>query len=163
MNTSIIGLFLDTNSELRTNDSFRMKLDPDHHIGTTVLEEIPSLDMIQSFPLDYIHLICMGVVRKILNLMVNGRPGPHKLSGQKIQSISILLVQLSSETSFEFSRKARSRDQAKIALQGLISPHNFRSSSRVSALLHPFLKKIMPTHEFLQGYFGQSAGPCPGG
>ncbi|KAF2897930.1 hypothetical protein ILUMI_08245, partial [Ignelater luminosus] len=51
----------------RTDHDFTTKR-PDHHSGTSILELIPNLDMIKDIPLDYMHLICLGVMRKLLNL-----------------------------------------------------------------------------------------------
>lgn len=52
---------------LRTDLSFRTKEQESHHIETTILENIPGLDMVTSFPLDYMHLVCLGVMKKLLN------------------------------------------------------------------------------------------------
>lgn len=51
---------------LRTDSDYRSKAQEDHHNGTSLLEQIPGLDMVKSFPLDYMHLICLGVVKKLI-------------------------------------------------------------------------------------------------
>jgi len=35
---------------LRTNDNFRLKLQINHHTGTSILESIPNIDMVEDFP-----------------------------------------------------------------------------------------------------------------
>ncbi|XP_018394145.1 PREDICTED: uncharacterized protein LOC108772965, partial [Cyphomyrmex costatus] len=61
--------------KLRTDIDYRLKAQEDHHIGTSLLEQIPNLDMIKSFPLDPMHLIYLGVVKKlIVNLWCFGKP-----------------------------------------------------------------------------------------
>ena len=42
---------------VRTNASFRDKIHEDHHIQSSPLERLP-IDMINNFPLDYMHLLC---------------------------------------------------------------------------------------------------------
>ena len=59
-------VYLDLNFPGRTNLSFRLKTNEQHHKGRSILEDIPGLDMVKSFPLDYMHLVLLGVVRKFL-------------------------------------------------------------------------------------------------
>ncbi|TNN10113.1 hypothetical protein EWB00_005730, partial [Schistosoma japonicum] len=53
--------------ENRTDLSFRMQRDSYHHIGRSPFERL-SIDMVKCFPLDCMHLICLGVVKKICQL-----------------------------------------------------------------------------------------------
>jgi len=58
--------------KLRTDIDYRSKAQEDHHTGTSLLEQIPNLDMIKSFPLIY-----LGIVKKlIVNLWCLGKPLP---------------------------------------------------------------------------------------
>lgn len=41
---------------------------------TSNLIELPNFDIVQSFPLDYMHLVLLGVVRKLLNLWLSKGP-----------------------------------------------------------------------------------------
>lgn len=50
----------------RTHDDFNMQCDPDHHTGRTDLLDIPGINIIDDVPLDYMHLIYLGVVKKFL-------------------------------------------------------------------------------------------------
>nr|XP_023013056.1 uncharacterized protein LOC111503073 isoform X1 [Leptinotarsa decemlineata] len=69
--------------------------------------------MIRNFPLDYMHLICLGVVKKlIVSLWLGGKPG-IKLSHHQVKTSSKSLVNHSSQIPSEFSRKPRSLDDAK--------------------------------------------------
>lgn len=36
-----------------------------HHTGHTILQKIPNLGLVTEVPLDYMHLICLGVVKKL--------------------------------------------------------------------------------------------------
>lgn len=100
------------NSRLRTDLEFRSKLDENHHNGTSIIEKIPGIDMVQSFPLDYMHLVCLGVVKKILLLWCCGKPST-KLCYQKISAISSSLIELSPYIPKEFNRKPRSLSEIK--------------------------------------------------
>lgn len=54
---------------LRANESFRAREDKNHHHEEkSVLEKLQYLNMVDSFPLDYMHVVLLGVVRKIMRL-----------------------------------------------------------------------------------------------
>lgn len=92
---------------MRSDFDFRLKKQSEHHSGTSILEEIPDLDMIAHFPSDYMHLVCLGVVKKmIVNLWMNGKP-PNKFSFREISDISDSLLQLVPYIPYEFCRKPR--------------------------------------------------------
>jgi len=61
--------FPEMNAPLRTDESFIAKVGEDHHLGSSPFCEF-SIGMISNFPADYMHLICLGVVRKLLNLWI---------------------------------------------------------------------------------------------
>lgn len=42
--------FIQNNSPLRTDDSFRRQLQPEHHNGMSLLENIPNFGMVTNFP-----------------------------------------------------------------------------------------------------------------
>lgn len=60
--------FAETGSlTLRTDHDYRLKVQMNHHCGTSLLED--------TFPLDYMHLVCLGVVKKFLaSLWCYGKP-----------------------------------------------------------------------------------------
>ena len=58
--------FVERSCELRTDRSFREERDDNHHHGTcSPLVQLP-IDMVRDFPLDYMHLVLLGVVRKLM-------------------------------------------------------------------------------------------------
>lgn len=99
--------FPDMKCRLRSDSNFRKKTNPEHHLGTSILQELPGLDMIKHFPCEYMHLVTLGVVKKLIHIWVDGKPGPHKLASSKIKDLSKLIVLKSSEVVSEFSRKPR--------------------------------------------------------
>lgn len=64
-------LFLDNNCPLRTDEMFRQRFTPEHHTGMSLFEQIP-LPMVTTFPLYYMHLICLGQMKKLLKLWLQG-------------------------------------------------------------------------------------------
>lgn len=51
---------------LRTDESFRSQIDEDHHTGISPLIKL-NIGLVTLFPIDYMHNICLGVTRKLLN------------------------------------------------------------------------------------------------
>ncbi|KAJ8012651.1 hypothetical protein DPEC_G00045100 [Dallia pectoralis] len=79
---------------LRTDASFRAQTQPEHHHGPTPLSDLP-IDMVQSFPIDYMHQVCLGVTKKLLFIWCRGEKGMRISAGQ-VQEISSRLLQLKS-------------------------------------------------------------------
>lgn len=41
-----------------------MQENAEYHLGTSILLNIPKFDIVLDIPLDYMHLVCIGVVTK---------------------------------------------------------------------------------------------------
>ncbi|CAH0548143.1 unnamed protein product [Brassicogethes aeneus] len=93
-------------SSLRTDRSFRERHNPEYHKGPSPLEEILNFDMIKNFPLDYMHLVLLGVAKKILNTLWNGRMGLRLVDTVK-QEINLRIEKLNISHRL-FARKQRS-------------------------------------------------------
>ncbi len=93
--------------DLRTDTSFRQRSHVKHHNGNSVLENLP-IDMVNDFPFEYMHLVCLGVVRKLLLLWIKGKPGPYKLHKKSVDKLSSLHCELAPALPIEFGRKSRS-------------------------------------------------------
>lgn len=104
--------FPEFDAKARTNEAFLKQEDEDFHIGETVLTTVPCLDFIHSFPLDYMHLVCLGVVRSLVYLWLFG-PVSTKLPSRVINSISAELIALKNNVPVEFNRKPRSLNEIK--------------------------------------------------
>lgn len=57
--------FDDSSAPLRTDENFRSESDKDHHKGASPLLKLP-IDMVKAFPYDYMHLVCLGVMRRLI-------------------------------------------------------------------------------------------------
>lgn len=92
---------------LRTEESFNdFQYQLTHQLKRSPLIEA-GLSCIKSFPLDYMHLICLGVMKRILSFLKNG-PRECKLSYQQFSRISDRLVELNGKMPREFARQPRS-------------------------------------------------------
>lgn len=102
-------LFLNENAPLRTDEKFCLRHNEDHHLNDSPLENI-GLKMITQFPLDYMHLVCLGVMKRLIKLWIQGIKG-IKLRASQIKQLSIDLKRLIPYIPIEFSRKPRGLDE----------------------------------------------------
>lgn len=75
-----VCVFGTVSGRLRTDQSFRDQRDADHHDGISPLLDI-NIDMVSQFPLDPMHLVDLGVLRRFMEFTlgrgnVNARMGP---------------------------------------------------------------------------------------
>ncbi|KAG5672091.1 hypothetical protein PVAND_002246 [Polypedilum vanderplanki] len=57
-------------AQLRTNEEFRDKVDEEFHHGICEFEKIEELDMINNFPIDYMHACLHGIMKKLFGFVV---------------------------------------------------------------------------------------------
>lgn len=89
-----------------TDETFKLQTHENHHEGTSPLMEL-DFKVITQIPLDYMHLVCLGVMKKMLMTWTEGKL-PHRLSPKNIREISDRLVSFRNRIPEEFSRKSRS-------------------------------------------------------
>ena len=100
---------------LRTDISFYEQKDKKHHCKDISPFVELGFGMVTCFPLDYMHLICLGVMRRLLHCWLNGPRGHHaKLPHNIIGAVSDLLVNLRPHIPREFARKPRSPAEYKL-------------------------------------------------
>lgn len=98
--------------QLRTDSSFRLKTDDDHHHGPSELENLP-IDVIKQVPYEFMHLVCLGVTRKLLLLWTCGSVKKFCFScNQKLQ-LTRALITLKPFIASEFARKPRPIEEIK--------------------------------------------------
>ena len=105
-------VFTEMNACLRTNESFNQMTDDDHHHIVSPLTEL-NFGLVTQCPLDYMHLVCLGVVRKNVFLWLYG-PTKTKLQSTLISQISSRLVSMKPYMPKIFTRKPRSLLEAKM-------------------------------------------------
>lgn len=97
--------------EERNNYSFRQQSNSEHHRGTTPLINIyPFIDMVQDFVLDSMHLLYLGVMKKLLDYWLVGN-STCRLSQNIKNQLSLLMIKLQSQIPKEFQRTTRSMAQ----------------------------------------------------
>lgn len=80
--------------------------DPEKHIvAVSPLLQI-NVGLISMFPLDYMHLVCLGVVRKLILAWYKG-PLPIRLSSSAKRKLNEHLLECSKSSPTEFQRKPR--------------------------------------------------------
>ncbi|XP_013886300.1 uncharacterized protein LOC106534268 [Austrofundulus limnaeus] len=96
-----------TEYALRTDDSFETMADEGHHHEGPHPFHGSNVGMVSQFPLDYMHLVCLGVVRRMLNIWLRG-PLNVRVPANIVQRMSAKQVEMRSHVPVEFARKPRS-------------------------------------------------------
>lgn len=126
-------------SEKRSNESFRLKLQPEHHLRDSAFLELP-IDMIKQFPVEYQHAVCLGVTKRSVKSWVHGGSKMSvKLRSDDIQKIASRLALIAKWQPSEFQRKCRSFEEL----------HNFKASEFRALILYilPVAVKDIVAHD----------------
>jgi len=102
--------FLDIDSQLRTNESFRSKSDDSYHKGSCPFEVFP-IDMTAVFVLDYMHNVCQLVMKRLLYFWKSGQKPVRFLNTDFEHQISTEQLNFQPHFPSEFSRLPRSLDE----------------------------------------------------
>ena len=99
--------FPDTNSIKRKDVDYINKVDEEFHNegAQSLLESVSNFGLVTNVPLDYMHLVCLSVVRKLLNLWIRGSLNGVRIQYQNVNKISTNLLTLRSNVPVEFSQK----------------------------------------------------------
>ncbi|KAJ7991280.1 hypothetical protein DPEC_G00000540 [Dallia pectoralis] len=79
--------------------------DEAHHLGSSPLLAT-SLGLVSGFPLDFMHLVCLGVMRRLVYLWLKG-PLSCRLSSGQVNMLSEQLENVRRYTPVEFNRQPR--------------------------------------------------------
>ena len=104
-------VFPDLNEPPRTDLTFERRCDEGHHQYDSPLEEL-GIGMVSGFVLDYMHLVCLGTVRRLISLWIQG-PLKCRLGSSTITAISSHLKSIRQYMPQDFSRKPRSLSEFK--------------------------------------------------
>ncbi len=134
------------------------------------------IDMVKSFPADYMHQCCLGVMRKLLLLWSRGKSG-HRLSPAQLREVNQRLRNLRCDIPHVFARKPCSLEElerwkatefrqfmlytGKVVLQGILPEtlysHFMAFSVAMCILVSPHLTQTydMYAHELLTYFVEQ--------
>lgn len=101
-------IFKQKYNDFRTDESFRARLYTNHHTINTqmAIEKLP-IDVVNSFPFDYMHVVCLGVVKSLMKSWIKQRNCSFSLTQAQIQIFDDQLQLLKCQTPREFCRRPR--------------------------------------------------------
>lgn len=98
--------YLSDMQTLRTDFGFFNQQYEDHQLSKSILTEL-DVGLVTQVPLDYMHLVCLGIVKKMIRCWVENGPKKCKLNIHKIDEISTRLKTCRKHFPVEFSRRPR--------------------------------------------------------
>lgn len=104
-------VFPEMDAPPRTDASFLARDQPEHHNETSPLEDT-GLGMVSQFPLDYMHLVLLGVVRRLLFMWAKFKK-PHRLGTGALRLLNAALSAAHDWWPSDFNRKPRSTEEVK--------------------------------------------------
>lgn len=104
-------IFVERNCLPRTDETFRNMNDHKHHNEASPLVNITRLNMIKDFPIDSMHCVYLGVVRKMMKSWITGNAYNVRLSSRIITELSSSIRGISSFMPSEFLRRPRGLDE----------------------------------------------------
>ncbi|XP_071629828.1 uncharacterized protein [Temnothorax longispinosus] len=99
-------IFIDMDADLRTDESFNTRQNPQHHTNNVSPLETIGTGMVSQFRLDSMHLKDQGAFKRWLKFLLVG-PGNFTLTDATLRAVSNALVELAPHTPREFNRKPR--------------------------------------------------------
>lgn len=91
---------------LRTDQRFRDRCNAQHHLLDTPFTRLASLDMVKSFPIDYMHLVLLGVMKRFLLIWIRG-PKTQRLGQRHIMEMDKRIDCLKNQIPECFARQPR--------------------------------------------------------
>ena len=110
--------FPETDAPLRTDIAFDEMVDEEHHVQPCALRRLsPSLGLVSQFTLDYMHLVCLGVVKRLLLLWMKGR------LKKMVRKPNFVLQQVIMRIAEKSALPAVVQDHPDLFVQGLKKQH----------------------------------------
>ena len=108
-------------------------LDDDHHRNSNSSLSMLSIGMVSQVPFEYMHLVCLRVMKKLLSTWIYGKYSRFlKLSARTITCISKRLEILKDYYPSDFARRSRSLD---VCMKYIVKPQNFANFYYIQAQL----------------------------
>lgn len=98
----------------RTHESFVNKMQEKHHSINTemsILTNLPSIDIIKVFCLDYMHICNLGITRKLLRLWLGKGPKTVRINSNDVKKLSTDHSSLKNCVTSDFPRKPRTLEE----------------------------------------------------
>ena len=99
-------LFLECNAPVRHDACFNNPVNESHVRGVSPLSSL-KFGLVTQFPIDYMHLCCLNVMRRLLRTWVKGKL-PHRLHSSLIDRINLRIEMFRKYIPSDFVRKGRS-------------------------------------------------------
>lgn len=89
-----------------TNSDFRSRKDVDHYLKKSAIHDL-NINLVKQVPFDYMHLVCLGVMKKLIESLIFGKCSMGKLQNFEVNFLSNLLLTLQNYCPREFARIPR--------------------------------------------------------
>lgn len=99
-------VYTDLDCAVRTHASFVHEHNIQHHTGISPLLELNNIDMVNMFILDFMHLGCLGVMKRLFEFWLD-KKSARKFSFGNRTLLSKKLIALKSQIPAEFQRTTR--------------------------------------------------------
>ncbi|KAL4134709.1 hypothetical protein QTP88_006432 [Uroleucon formosanum] len=154
--------FLGVSSPLRTDDSFRSKEDEDYHKGSSPLEGFP-INIVLTVVLDYMHCVCLGVMKRLLTFWVKAKKPIRFKSPEIVSDISSQLIDIMKPYfPSEFNRLPRSLEELEFSKATEFRTFLLYTSLIVlkERLAKPFFQDFMLFHCAIKILISPGKSPC---
>ncbi|XP_067204066.1 uncharacterized protein [Linepithema humile] len=103
------NVFLGVNHVKRTDENYNFRTDTDHHKDMKSPLEDLNIRMVTRVPFEYMHSICLGIMKKCIEAWVLGKFGCKngKLRAADIEAIDVCLKELDNTCPGNFTRRPR--------------------------------------------------------
>jgi len=110
INKRVAFPYFENQSSKRTHERYLQMYDEDYHVSNqiSILTQIDGFNSVNMFSLDYMHLVCLGVTKKLMSLWFNKGPLNVRVRSRKMHELSSNLLNLNSYITSDFARKSRS-------------------------------------------------------
>lgn len=159
----------------RTHQAYINCVDDDFQTSQTlsVLNQLPGFDSVKQFSLDYMHLVCLGVMKKLMLLWIQKGPLHVRLNSRKVNELSLSLTSMNLNIASDFTRKSRTINEihrwkatefrlfllytGPIVLKKIISDECYTNFMALNismiVLLSPDRSSLIPYAKYLLDYF----------
>lgn len=119
-------------------------LDEEHHLEASPFKDA-GIGMVSCFPHDYMHLVCLGVMQKLLDLSLASGPLCCRLSARQSVLISDALISLRRYIPVDFARKPRQISEILVTVSVI---HRSSGSSQCAVRT-----SVQQFYDVICGYF----------